>query len=391
MRILIAHNYYQQPGGEDQIFATEASLLESRGHDVLRYTVHNDAIDTMNRLALARATVWNRASYRDLRALFRRERPDVAHFHNTFPLISPAAYDAAAAEGVAVVQSLHNYRLLCSNAYFYRDTHVCEDCLGRALPWPAVAHACYRESRAASAVVAGMIAIHQARRTWVDRVDVFIAALTEFAREKFIQGGLPADKIVVKPNFVYPDPGAGTGGGGYALFAGRLAPEKGIATLLAAWQGLRVPLKIVGDGPLRAEVRAAAERCDTIEWLGNQPAARVLELMKDAQVLVCPSVWYEGQPRVIIEAFAVGLPVIASRLGAMSSLIEHGRTGLHARPDDAADLAAQVAWAFANPNAIAQMRRAARAEFDASYTPEHNYQLLMQIYETAIARSRGRI
>jgi glycosyltransferase involved in cell wall biosynthesis len=392
MRILVAHNYYQQPGGEDQIFATEADLLESRGHRVLRYTLHNDQIKTLGRVALARATLWNDAAYRELRDLIRRERPDIAHFHNTFPLISPAAYYAARDADVPVVQSLHNYRLLCPDAFFYRQGRVCEDCLGRWIAWPGVAHACYRGSRQASAVVAAMLTVHRGRRTWADLVDVYIAALTEFAREKFIQGGLPAEKIIVKPNFIYPDPGPGAGRGRYALFVGRLSPEKGLDTLLTAWERLepRVPLKIVGDGPLAGEIANVAQRCNEIEWMKAQPADRVLTLMKEAQVLLVPSVWYEGFPRVIVEAYAVGLPIIASDLGAMSSLIAHGRTGLHFRPGDPDDLAAQVAWVFAHPDELAHMRREARAEFEAQYTSERNYQMLMEIYETAKAHAARR-
>jgi glycosyltransferase involved in cell wall biosynthesis len=392
MRILIAHNYYQQPGGEDQIFATEASLLESRGHTVLRYTAHNDSIATMSHLAMARATLWNRTTYCELLELFQHEQIDVAHFHNTFPLISPSAYYAARQAGVPVVQSLHNYRILCANAYFYRDGGVCEDCLGRFLPWPAIVHACYRGSRAASGVVASLQVVHRARRTWTDLVDMYIAALTEFARDKFIRGGLPAERIVVKPNFVYPDPELGKGLGGYALFVGRLAPEKGIDTLLAAWAhlGERIPLKIAGDGPLASHVAQAAREHGAIEWLGKQSANSVLDLMKDAQILVFPSVWYEGLPRVIVEAYAVGLPVIASNLGAMSSLIEHGRTGLHFRPGDPQDLAAQIEWVLAHPAKVVAMRQEARAEFEAKYTPEHNYQMLMGVYDRAIAYARQR-
>ncbi len=246
--MLLLHNRYQQPGGEDQVFAAEGNLLEAHGHQVLRYTRHNDQVTDQNPLALAGATVWNQAVYRELRTLIRRERPQVAHFHNTLPMISPAAYYAARAEGVPVVQTLHNYRLLCPNALFYRDGQVCEDCLGKAVPWPGVVHACYRESRASSGAVATMLTAHRAIGTWKKAVDMYVA-LTEFARQKFVQGGLPAEKIVVKPNFIEPDPGSGEGRGHYALFVGRLSQEKGVDTLLAAWEqlGEKVPLKIVGD------------------------------------------------------------------------------------------------------------------------------------------------
>jgi glycosyltransferase involved in cell wall biosynthesis len=392
MKVLLLHNRYQQPGGEDQVFAAEGDLLEAHDCRVLRYTLHNDSVTHMSQTELAKATIWNGATYRKLRALIRRERPQVAHFHNTFPLISPAAYYAAQAEGVPVVQTLHNYRLLCSNAQFFREGRVCEDCLGKALPWPGVAHACYRGSRSSSAAVATMLTTHRALGTWTKRVDVYVA-LTEFARQKFIQGGLPANKITVKPNFVYPNPEAGDGRGRYVLFVGRLSQEKGVDTLLAAWEILKekVPLKIVGDGPLAPEVAKAAARSKEVEWLGRQPKDRVLDLMRDAQALLFPSLWYEGFPVVIAEAYAVGLPVVASDLGSMSSLIDHGRTGLHFRPGDPKDLADRVGWALAHPAEMGQMRREARAEFEGKYTAKRNYQLLTEIYRTAIERSEGRV
>ncbi len=392
MRLLLAHNYYQLRGGEAEIFETEAGLLQSHGHRVIRYTVHNDAIDGMGRLEAARATLWNRQVYDALRRLLRAERPDVAHFHNTFPLISPAAYYAARAENVPVVQTIHNYRLLCPKAQFFREGRVCEDCLGRSVALPGIVHGCYRDSRAASTVVAAMLALHRARRTWSEMVDVYVLAMTEFAREKFVEGGFPAEKLVVKPNFVYPDPGPGTGRGGYALFVGRLSEEKGIRTMLAAWERLdgQIPLHVVGDGPLAATVEAAAGRRAEITWLGRQPSEEVYRQMGEAACLIFPSVWYEGLPRTIVESFARGTPVIASNLGAMSSLIDPDRTGLHFEAGNAEDLAARVRWWLAHPEAHGAMREAARAAYEHHFTAEANYRQLMQIYETALRAQAGR-
>jgi glycosyltransferase involved in cell wall biosynthesis len=385
--VLLLHNYYQQPGGEDQVFASEANLLEAHGHRVLRCVSHNDRVAKMSRPALAKSTIWNGRTYRELRALIRRERPQVAHFHNTFPLLSPAAYYAARAEGVPVVQTLHNYRLLCPNALFFRDGGVCEDCLGRAVPWPGVAHACYRGSRTSSGAVAAMLSTHRVAGTWSRAVDTYIA-LTEFANQKFVQGGLPAEHTTVKPNFVDPDPGMGDGEGGYVLFVGRLSQEKGVDVLLAAWERLqgRVPLKVVGDGPSASQVAKATKRLRGVEWLGRQPEELVRTLMKGARALIFPSVWYEGFPMVIAEAYAVGLPVIASDLGSMSSLIDHGRTGLLFSPGDSEGLTSQVEWASSHPAELRRMREGARAEFVAKYTAERNYQMLMKIYETTIER-----
>jgi glycosyltransferase involved in cell wall biosynthesis len=385
------HNHYQQPGGEDQVFSAESELLESRDHRVLRYTVHNDQVSKMGSLDRAKTAIWNRAVYRELRTLIHRERPQIAHFHNTFPLISPAAYYAARAEGVPVVQTLHNYRLLCPNALFFRDGRVCEDCLGRQhFSWPGILHACYRESRPASAAVAAMQSVHRAMGTWDGAVDVYVA-LSEFARRKFVEGGLPADNVVVKPNFVNPDPGAGEGRGNFFLFVGRLSQEKGMDTLLAAWKRLRMeaPLRILGDGPLAPKVAEAAERIQGLEWMGRQPRDRVLALMKDARALIFPSVWYEGFPMVIAEAYAVGLPVIASDLGSMSSLVDHGRTGLRFRPGDPEDLAIQAEWASTHPAELRRMRAEARAEFENNYTAERNYRVLMDIYRTVVERTNA--
>jgi glycosyltransferase involved in cell wall biosynthesis len=389
MKILAVHNRYQRPGGEDQVFVDETALLETRNHRVLRYEVHNDQVKHVNRLTLAKDTVWNTSAYRELRALIRRERPDVVHFHNTLPLVSPAGYYAAKAEGAPVIQTLHNYRLLCPVALFFRDGRVCEDCMGKAVPWPGVVHRCYRGSRAASGVIATMLTVHRALRTWTEMVDVYVA-LTEFARNKFVEGGLPAGKIVVKPNFVAPDPGRGQGGGGYALFVGRLAPEKGTGTMLAAWDrlGTRIPLKIVGDGPLKDQVVEAAARRSNVEWLGHRPVADVHALMRKADMLVFPSQWYETFGRVAAEAFAAGTPVIAANIGAVAELVEHGRTGFKFRPGDPEDLVTQVEWALSHSAELRRMREEVRAEFEAKYTAERNYRALMEIYQAARERKK---
>jgi glycosyltransferase involved in cell wall biosynthesis len=382
--VLLVHEYYQQPGGEDQVFAAERGLLEDWGHRVVSYVDHNDRIQDMSYSRLTCDTIWSRKAYRELRKLVRKEKPQVVHFHNTFPLISPAAYYAVKAEGVPVVQTLHNYRLLCTNAHFFRDGHVCEDCIGKTLPWPGVLHSCYRDSRAASGTVAAMLTTHRALQTCTKMVDTYVVS-TEFARQKFIQGGLPAEKVVVKPHFVRPDPGLGMGRGGYALFVGRLSLEKGADTLVSAWEhiGRKLPLKIVGDGPLAPRVDEVARRVPGVEWLGQQPLEEVYRLMGGAHFLVFPSELYETFGRVAIEAFANGTPVVASKIGAIAELVDHYRTGLHFRPGDPKDLAARVEWALRHPAELARMRREARAEFETKYSAERNYQLLRRIYEAA--------
>jgi glycosyltransferase involved in cell wall biosynthesis len=392
VRILHVHEHYQQPGGEDQAFARENALLEAAGHSLVRYSVHNDQIRDMGRLRLAQATVWNQAVYRELRDLIRRERPALAAFQNTLPLISPAAYYAASSEGVPVVQTLHNYRLLCPSGLLFREGRVCEDCVGKTVAWHGVIHGCYRGSRPASAAVATMLAVHRVLGTWDEQVDLYVA-LTEFAREKFVAGGIPPERIMVRPHFVHPDPGPGEGKGGYALFVGRLSPEKGLDTLLDAWGRLggRMPLRIVGDGPLGPLVRATAGRTPGVEWLGRKSVDEVSRLMAEAAFLVFPSKWYETFGLVAIEAFARGTPVIAARIGAIAEVVAHGRTGLHFRPGDPEDLAGQVEWALTHPSELAVMRREARTEFETKYTAKRNYELLMDIYERARAIAGRRL
>jgi glycosyltransferase involved in cell wall biosynthesis len=390
MKIVVAHNFYRQPGGEDQCVATEVAMLTARGHAVTQYCLRNESIDSMGRLDLASRTIWSQPAFQELRDLFRTHRPQIAHFHNTFPLISPAAYYAARAEDVRVVQTLHNFRLCCANALLFRNGEICEDCVGKAIPWPGVLHKCYRDSRAASGATAAMLTVHRALGTWRKAVDMYIV-LTESSRRKLVGGGLPAEKIAIKPNFAYPDPGPGTGSGGFGLFVGRLSAEKGVETLLEAWRqlGRTLPLKFVGDGPMKAAAEEAAANDAAIQWLGSLPLDAVYALMGQAMFLVVPSQCYENFPRVVIEAFAKGTPVIASKLGAMAEIVADGRTGLHFRPGDPVDLAAKVRQIVADPLDLARMRQAARQEFDRAFTVDANYKTLMAIYEEALSGRPG--
>ena len=386
MRILVCHNFYQQPGGEDQVFAAEVAMLRAHGHDVSTFEVHNDAVQTMSKLQAAAATLWNRRIAADLRLRLRRHHAEIVHFHNTFPLISPAAYYVARAEGAAVVQTLHNYRLLCPAATLFRNGGVCEKCVGH-LPVAAVAHACYRQSRTASAVTAAMLTVHRVAGTYSHNIDAYIA-LTQFARDKFVQAGFAADRIQIKPNFLDPDPGIGAGDGAYALFVGRLTQEKGIEPLLAAWEkvGHSFPLKICGDGPLAAKVQQAAGKTPSIQWLGRQPLEKIIDLMGRAVMLVFPSLWYEGLPRTIVESFATGTPVAASDLGSMKELIDPGKTGVLFHPGDPEDMARQILHLAGDGPALAAMRLLARQEFVNQYTPQRNHDMLMNIYRRALDR-----
>jgi glycosyltransferase involved in cell wall biosynthesis len=390
MKVLLVHNRYLEQGGEDLVVDSEERLLIAAGHTVQRYQRDNAEIKRLTLLQktlLPATTLWSIKSRREVQLKALRDKPAIAHFHNTFPLISPAAYSACRKAGVPVVQTLHNYRLLCPAATLLRKGRPCELCLGKAAPWPAVVHACYRDSRTTSGVVAAMLAAHRTLGTWTEMVDVYIA-LSEFARNKFIEGGLPAGKILVKPNFVHPDPGPGRDASDYALFVGRLYPEKGLRTLLNAWAQTRgrICLRVLGDGPMRQELESQVQNLglSQVRFEGGVGHKTVLEAMRGARFLVVPSECYENFPMAIVEAFACSAPIIAADVGAIREIVTNGHTGLHFVSGSAQDLAGKVEWAWTHPREMEAMGRAGRAEFEAKYTAEQNYRMLMAIYAQAM-------
>lgn len=393
MRILSIHNYYQIRGGEEESHELEIDILRQNGHSVSVYREYNSKLESLHPMETALKTLWSSESYQTVKQKLSEAKYDIVHIHNFFPLISPSVYYAAQDAGVPVIQTLQNFRLLCPNALFLRQQKVCEDCLGKFIPYPSVIHNCYRESKMASLVAASMLTFHRMIKTWTKKVDAYIA-LSTYDRDKFIQGGIPADKIFIKANIVYPDPGLGNTRGNHALFVGRLSVEKGIDTLLEAWKHLgdKIPLKIVGDGPLSEQVQTAAEASSNIEYLGRKPLPEVLDLMGNAQFFIYSSIWNETFSRVVVEAFAKGTPVIASAgVEGMCELVAPGRTGLHYRLGDVKDLVKQVNWLLENPDQLTQMRKQARLEFETRYSPEVNYRTLLEIYEKAGANKHSAI
>jgi len=362
----------------------DVRLLRSRGHRVIEYRRHNEEVESYGRLTVGTRTVWSREAYRSLAALLERTRPDVVHVHNTLPLISPAALWAAKRSAAAVVMTLHNYRLGCTNGLFFRQGHICRDCLAWPGPLQAVIHRCYRSSRMASSAVAAMLYFHRAIGTWRRTVDRFLV-LSEFQRRQIEAVGLPAKKLRLRPNFIGTDPGPGSGTRGNALFVGRLSPEKGVGTLLEAWRGLRGahPLRVVGDGPLAGELRAAAERDKTIEFVGRLPPEGVLDEMKQAACLIFPSECFETFGMAIIEAYSVGLPVLAAEIGSAGDLVVDGRTGFHFAPGDAKSLRDAVSKFFARPDGRAAMALACREEYRRRYGADSAYETLVATYEEA--------
>lgn len=391
MHILLAHDYYQIPGGEDDLFESTRDLLRERGHRVTEYVRHNNEIagyGALQKLTLAARTTWAWDSARELRELIARDRPDVVHFGSTFPLISPAAYYACKDEGVPVVQTLDNPRLGCPAGTFLRDGKLCEDCAG-GLALPAIVHSCYRDSAAQTAVVSAMLGIHRVLRTWKRKVDAYLVA-THFYIRKFIELGLPAARMHYRPLFI-KDPGMRTSGpGDYALYLGRLASEKGIRTVLEAWKDLDIPLKIRGSGPLEAEVREFAAGRSNIEIVPRLSHEAKYELVRKARFLVWPSVgYYETFGLVVADAYASGVPVIASRTGVATEMVFEGHTGLFFQPLDGSDLARQVRWAWEHPAEMEAMGRNGRPEFEAKFSYDAAYNRMMSAYAAVVGPEKA--
>ncbi len=352
MKIIMVHNTYREAGGEDVVFENEKRLLQRSGHIVIPYMRSNlELQDTyfLDRIAIATQMIWSSKTRHGFAAILDAERPDIVHVHNTFMAISPSIYSACSARNIPVVQTLHNFRLLCPAGNFFRDGIICNECVTQNL-LQSVHHGCYRNSRGATAGVALMLAVHRALNTW-------------------------------RP-------------GEYALFVGRLVENKGLRVLLKAWKELheQYPLQIVGDGPDRSTLQGEARewQLSGITFRGRLSREEVIEAVKGARFVIVPSTLYEGLPMCIVESFACGTPVLCSRLGGLAEIVEQHLTGLHFNPGDSLDLAAKVEWAWNHPLELSQMGRAARAKYETDYTAEKNYSLLMEIYEQALSACASR-
>ncbi len=384
MRILIGHNYYQQPGGEDAVFRSEAAMLKGFGHEVCLYERHNDEIksDILSRVSHAFSLRFACASYDQVRSLIRSFKPDVAHFHNIFFVMTPAVLYACKDEGVPVVVSLHNFRLMCLNGLFFRDHKPCEDCLHGSRLW-GIIHQCYRGSLAFSAAATDMADYHWRRKTWDSVVDRLVVA-TEFSRKKHIQAGIPSAKITVLPHFVEGPSTSTQDRGGYALYAGRLSEEKGIGLLLKAWRHIKeFPLYIVGQGPMQKDIEAHIKDYGLthVKMLGFLESRDYLKILAQAKILIVPSVCYENFPRVVVEAYAYGVPVLANRLGTMEEVVEDGSTGLLFSNGDPQDLAVKAMDMVRDEKKYARICANARRVYDLKYTPTRHYEGLMNIYQ----------
>jgi glycosyltransferase involved in cell wall biosynthesis len=392
MNVLMVHNSYRHFGGEDVSTQSEIDLLTRNHHAVTTLLRSNDdiveAAGFVMRARLAISTLWNESAKRLVAAEVLSTNADVMHVQNFFPLFSPAIHSGARAAGAATVQHLRNYRLMCFNG-FVRDNSICELCLGKA-PLAGVRYKCYRGSRSASTVFAAMLLLHRTLGTWDRDVDAFVVN-TEFSRAKFVEAGLPRERLHVKPNFLMGDPGSTDPAlGRFVAYVGRLEQKKGVITLLDAWRHLKgIPLKIIGDGPMLSELTDRVDGsplASDVQFLGRLEHARVLHVLSEAGLLVMPSEWYETFGRTMMEAFALGIPVVASRMGAMEEVVDPERTGWHFNPGDPTDLAATIEAAWNDTSERRRRGREARAEFEEKYTADTNYTRLMEIYEHALER-----
>lgn len=382
LTILQVHNVQLHRGGADVVLDRERDLLLAHGHQVPRFVVENREIENIGKLRAGLKAIWNREAIRQVQAAIVQHQPDVAHVHTPFPLLSPAVFRGIKSQGIPTVETVHSYRFSCINALFYREGKVCESCVGKKFSWPAIAHKCYKDSAAASTALASSLALHHLIGTFQHHVDAYLT-LTDFAREKLLAEGFPAEKVLVKPNFVLGPQQPGAGGGQFAMFVGRLVPEKGIRTVVKAWQNIdpAMRLVIIGEGPLLPELQALAADMPNIEFHPWMPNADVLEKMRQAEFVVFSSEIYEAGPLVLMEAYSCGTPVVASDVGNFTTLVHPDRTGVRYRCGDADDLARQVNRLIEHPHLLQGMRQHAFQEYLERYSPEVNYGLLMDVYQ----------
>ena len=395
LRILIVHASYQQSGGEDTVVTAEKRLLREAGHSVSLLEASNDSIAGARRtVAAGLSAVYSLSGKRRVARAIATHLPDVVHVHNTFPLLSPSVFDACREAGVPAIQTLHNYRLVCANALLFRDGHRCEECVDAAIPWPAVRHGCYRDSRPASAATAAMIAFHRHRGTFRRLVNAHIA-LSRFQRDIILRAGIPAKRVFVKPTGL-ADPGwrPDHGPGRFALYAGRLAPEKGVARLIEAYdaRGPAVPLQIVGDGPLRADLeRAVVARGagDRITFHGRLGRDELMDKMREARFLVFPTECYEALPLAPIEAAACGRPVVASRIGAVPEIVDHGTTGWLVPPGSPAAWRQAIETAWVAHDECIRRGVAARALYEERFAEAASGTRLVSIYRSVLSPTQS--
>jgi glycosyltransferase involved in cell wall biosynthesis len=379
VKILILHNKYKIPGGEDAVVLNEAHLLEEYGHDVKVFYFSNEDINgIVSKIKSGVNAFYSYKSKAEVKRVIESFSPDVIHVHNYFPKFSPSIFYLAKGMDIPIVQTIHNYRYICPGALLLRDENICELCISKTFALPAIRNRCYRNSYLETGVVTSINYVHNKLGTWQSKIDRLIT-LTEFAKQKFLESSFsaPKKKYIVKPNFV-EDFGFNFERGDHFLFVGRLSKEKGIDILLNAFKSNHLPLVIVGGGPLEEEVRLAASRHENIIFKGYQKPEDVREQMKSCKALIFPSIWYEGMPMTILEAFSTGCPVVVSAIGGMAELVSDGYDGLHFEVGNSEDLILKL------DSIELAMNRNARNTYEKKYSPTRNYQSLIEIYTQVI-------
>jgi len=389
MRILLVHNKYKHAGGEDSVVRQESELLVSYGHSVEQLIYDNSVIKTpLEKLISGLKTIYSPASAKRIKARILAFQPDIIHVHNFLPLVSPAVFIVAKKFGIPTVLTLHNYRLICPSATLFYNGEIYEKSINTVFPWSAIWKGVYRNSKLQTAVVVLMIAVHHFLGTWKYSIGSYIA-LTHFAKEKFEHAALsiPEEKLFVKPNFVQDHSSGDQYRSDYFLFIGRLTEEKGIRTVLKAASLYHIKLVIIGDGPLRSLVEEYAKFNSTISYVGFLPREAVINYLKKCKALIFPSIWYEGFPVTITEAFSTGTPVIASNLGGMKEIIQDKVNGLLFEPGNEKDLILSIIEIVTNDKLVRIISENARTCYLAYYTPSVNYSQLTTIYKNTIQRN----
>jgi glycosyltransferase involved in cell wall biosynthesis len=384
MRVLIVHGAYQQFGGEDSVVRAERELLERHGDEVLLYSRHNDETKTFNifqKAAFFPQSVYSWRSGGEISDAVRSFNPDVAFVHNVYPLLSPSVYHKLHSLGVPAVQVLHNFRPFCPNGFYYTQGQICEACRdGNYLN--AVRKRCYKDSYVFSGLYALTLGSNRLAGM-VDKVAGFIC-LTEFFKIKMREAGVPDSKLFVRPNFVYAPPLPGVGQAGkYAMFMGRLSPEKGCWTLVHAFERLpQILLKIVGTGPLEQELKdyVSKKGIGNIEFLGFKSGDEKWQLLRNSLCLVVPSEWYENFPVTVLEAFMAAKPVVAARMGGLPYIVEEGQSGLLFESGKVEDLAQKIQRLAEDPAGAVRMGIRGRSLSETKYGPEQGYSNLMNIF-----------
>lgn len=385
MRILLIHNFYKFFAGEDSIALREKDLLEKNGNEVFFYTRDNKETDNYNliqKINFFSETIYSRRTEKDIKKIIRDFKPDVAYTHNIFPLISPSVFHTLYKEKIPCIQNVQDYRWLCPNGVFFIQNRVCERCKNGAF-WNAVRFKCFRDSFLLSGLYATTISVNRYREIF-KKVDAFLCT-TEFNKKKLLEAGIEEKRLFIKPNYLdisHIEPSYGKGD--YIIFLGRLSPEKGLWTLIYAFERLKdLKLTIVGTGPLEEPIKnyIYMNKIKNISIEGFKKGLEKDNLLKNALFMVFPSQWYEHFPIVLLEAFAFGKPVVASDIGNMPLIVKNEKSGLLFKTGNVDDLIEKIKKLEHNPSEILKMGMYARKKIESDYTAEVNYRIMMSIFK----------